>query len=259
MFRRISERACAVAAVLTATLCACLPGARAEDAPKLDASATIAATSDYVYRGVSLRDEKPTPMLYLEARYGQFYATGLLIGTYLGTDALGRGLGHIEADATVGFAPTVGKVDFNFGVKYTGYPAGRDLVVGTLDRAERDFIEPFAGAKLNITDTLSIGATAYWTPDFYYETGQVTTIEGQGAIVLPAFASVQSRFTVTVGSVHSERPDVAAPGDGYVYYNAGIEGQIDQLLFDLRYWGTDVGGIDVFDQRLSLSVGVKLK
>lgn len=221
-------------------------------------SVIAGATSDYVYRGVSLRDEKPTPLLYVAATYGNFYFNGFVIGTELGDDALGRGLGTIEADATAGVTHTIGQVDFNVGVKYTGYPNGRDLIADTLDEAERDFVEPFAGATVRLTEQASVGATVYWTPDYYYETGDVVTVEGQAAYVLPAMAGIQSKLTAVLGVVKSDQPDVVSPGDGYVYYNVGIEGQLERFMFDLRYWDTDVSGVDGFDQRFVVSIGFVL-
>lgn len=239
-----------------------LSGARAEDAaaPAGPTFMAIAgATSDYVYRGVSLRDEQPTPLLYVSATYGQFYVNGFLIGTELGDDGLGRGLGTIEADATAGITHTIGQVDLNAGVKYTGYPNGRDLIEGTLEEAERDFVEPFIGATVRFTEQASLGATLYWTPDYYYESGEVVTVEGQAAYVLPEFAGVQSKLTAVLGLAESENPDVVSPGDGYLYWNAGIEGTLERIMFDLRYWDTDVSGVDGFEQRFVVSVGIILQ
>lgn len=222
-------------------------------------SVILGATSDYVYRGVSLRDEKPTPLLYVAATYGSLYLNGFVIGTELGDDALGRGIGTIEADATAGMTYTIGQVELNGGVKYTGYPNGRDLIFDTLIEAERDFVEPFAGATLRLSEQASIGAIVYWTPDFYYETGEVITVEGQASYVLPEFAGIESKLTAVVGLAESENPDVVSPGDGYMYWNAGIEGTLERLMFDLRYWDTDVSGIDVYEQRFVVSVGVVLQ
>lgn len=240
----------------------CAGPARAGDSTESSGptfSVIAGATSDYVYRGVSLRDEKPTPLLYVAATYGGFYFNGFVIGTELGDDALGRGLGTIEADATVGMTHTIGQVDFNAGVKYTGYPNGRDLIADSLDEAERDFVEPFAGATVRITEQASLGATVYWTPDYYYETGEVVTVEGQAAYVLPALAGIQSKLTAVLGVAKSDNPDVISPGDGYVYYNVGIEGQLERCMFDLRYWDTDVSGVDGFDQRFVVSIGFVLQ
>lgn len=221
--------------------------------------AIVGATSDYVYRGVSLRDEKPTPLLYVSATYGQFYVNGFLIGTELGDDALGRGLGTIEADATAGVTHTIGQVDLNAGVKYTGYPNGRDLIFDTLIEAERDFVEPFAGATVRFNEQASAGVTVYWTPDYYYETGEVVTVEGQANYVLPEVAGIESKLTAVLGYAKSDNPDVISPGDDYVYWNVGIEGTLERLMFDLRYWDTDVSDVDVYDQRFVVSVGVILQ
>jgi hypothetical protein len=218
----------------------------------------VAATSDYVYRGESLRNGKPTPFVYFAAKSGIIYFNGLLIGTDLGTDALGRSIGTREADATIGITPSLGKIDFNFGAKYTGYPNGRDIIIGTLQKAERDFIEPFAGATFNVTDKVSVGGTVYWTPNFYYETGDVVTLEAQAGIVLPPTGALHSKLTAYAGLVRSEYPDVVSPGNGYVYYNVGVEAQVDRMLFDVRYWDTDVDHFAIFDQRFVVSMGVSL-
>lgn len=236
-------------------------GIAAAEEPKppaaLSGSIVAGGTTDYVYRGVSLSGEKPTGFLYGEVAAGMLYANALLIGTDLGVGADGRDIGNLEADFTAGIAAVVGNVTFNAGGKYTGYPNGRDVVAGTSKHAERDFIEFFAGAKIAISDTVSVGATGYFTPDFYNQTGRVRTLELQGALVLPTVFHVQSRLTSAAGLVHSDAINVVSPGHGYAYGNVGIEGQIDRFVFDLRYWTTDVHGHDAYEQRLALMIGVK--
>lgn len=246
-----------VCAILPAALIL-VPNARADETWTPSVSAIVGVTSNYVFRGISLRNDRPSPLAWVDARYGPLYATALLIGTTLGEDGLGRGLGNIEADLTVGATHTVGQVDFNVGVKYTGYPNGRDLIVGTLQEAERDFIEPFAGTTWRITDEVSIGGTAYWTPDYYYESGRVVTLEAQAAWVLPKFGPIVSKLNGAVGRVRSQREDYIFPGDGHVYFNAGIEAHLEKMIFDLRYWGTDVDGRDLFDDRVVVSIGTLL-
>jgi Bacterial protein of unknown function (Gcw_chp) len=252
------RRAMGTGTLLALAIASFGPGCFAEEASPLKVTAILAATSDYVYRGVSQRNGSPTPFLYVAGTSGIFYANGFVIGTDLGRDALDRSIGNMEADATVGITPSVGKVSFNFGAKYTGYPNGRDIIVGTTQKAERDFIEPFAGATLNVTDAIAIGGTVYWTPNYYYQTGQVTTVEGEVSIVLPVVGDLHSKFTTYLGQVESQQANVASPGHGYLYYNAGIEAQAGRMLFDLRYWNTDVDDIKAFDQRFVVSMGVSL-
>jgi hypothetical protein len=85
------------------------------------------------------------------------------------------------------------------------------------------------------------------------------TVEGQAAYVLPALAGIQSKLTAVLGVAKSDNPDVISPGDGYIYYNVGIEGQLERCMFDLRYWDTDVSGVDGFDQRFVVSIGFVLQ
>lgn len=250
------KRAC-FKVVLAILSLAAASGARSDEAvPSL--SAIVGGTTDYVYRGVSLNAEKPSPILYLEGTYASFYANVFMIGTELGSDALGRGLGNLETDITAGYAPAIGDITLNFGARYTAYLTGRDIIAGTLTHAERDFIEPFAGAKWTIGGKASIGATVFWTPDYYNETGEVTTIEGQAAYLLPAIGPIQTKAVATIGHAHSERRDIISPGYGYTYFNAGLEGQLDHLVFDLRYWDTDIEGLDLFGQRVVFSLGMKI-
>lgn len=250
-------RAAAFACVMFTVLGMSAAADESVRADSISASLLAGGTTDYVYRGMSLTGGRPTPFLYGEVTNGLLYASGLLIGNDLGVDALGRSIGNLEADATVGLTPSLGTVDFNFGAKYTGYPNGRDIIVGTLTKAERDFIEFFGGAKIKLDDRASLGVTGYWTPNFYYQTGQVRTIEVQGALILPPLAKLQARLTTAVGVVHSATSDAVAPGNGYLYYNAGIEGQVEHVYFDLRYWGTDVSDLDNFDRRVVVTVGLK--
>lgn len=257
--RRALTRLTCIATVAYAALWQPAVAAEAESAPvSLAASAIVGGATDYVYRGATLHGGRPSGYLYGEVTYGPLYFNGLLVGTELGDDGLGRSIGNLEADATVGIAPSLGIVDFNFGVKYTGYPNGRDLITGTLTHAERDFIEGFAGAKIKIGDIATLGATGYYIPDFYYETGRVRTLELQGAVALPEFHKVQSRLTSTLGFVRSDAVDLVVPGNGYMYANVGVEGQLDRFVFDLRYWTSDVHNNENFGQRVVLMLGVKL-
>lgn len=222
----------------------------------LHVSGIVGATSDYVYRGVSQRDGQPTPLAYLSLKWQALYVEGYLVGVDLGEDALGRGIGTTEADMTVGITPRWKNVEFNFGAKYTGYPNGRDIVIGSLNAAERDFIEPFAGALINITEAFAFAAVAYWTPDFYYETGEVRTLEAKASLTLPSLGPLNTKLTAQAGTVHSANVNVVCPGDAYHYYAIGIEGQLDRLVFDVRYWRTDVNDFDDFGERLVVSAGV---
>jgi len=84
---------------------------------KFQASLIAGVTTDYVYRGVSLSGERPTGLVMVDASYGIVYFSGLVVGNELGEDALGRSIGDVEADATIGITPSFGRVEFNLGAK----------------------------------------------------------------------------------------------------------------------------------------------
>lgn len=256
---KIRLRIAAHAVVLTAHVAILSPSIAADtSATKLQWFAIVGATSDYVYRGVSLNDERPTAIGYFDVSYGMLYFNGQLIGTELGADALGRDIGKLEADATFGIRHSFGAAEVNVGAKYTGYPTGRDLIVGTLQSAERDFIEPFVSVTTSLSKELTLTSTLYWTPDYYYESGEVTTAEAQIAYQLPAIGELQPKFTAFGGLAHSANANIVCPGHEYLYWNAGIEARLNSFVFDIRYWDTDVKGLDGFESRVVFSAGVLL-
>lgn len=228
----------------------------AGDLPNARINTIFGATSDYVYRGVSQRNGNPTLLAYFSIKYADLYLDGFLVGVDLGEDGLGRSLGNIESDFTIGYSHRWDIYEFNIGAKYTGYPNGRDLVAGTVQNAERDFIEPFVGGKAMVMTGLSLGGTIYWTPDYYYQTGDVRTLEGQLSLDLPQWGGLTSKVTASVGWVRSDHEFVVSPGNGYRYQTVGVEGQLEHLIFDVRYWNTSVDQFEAFEQRLVVSAGV---
>jgi uncharacterized protein (TIGR02001 family) len=94
------------------------PGA-AKDEDGLQFSARAGIASDYMYRGVTLSDHKPTVGAAIEATFAQFYAAVSAAKVRLPTDPAA------ELTAGGGIRRKIGKIDVDLGLIYFAYPGER--------------------------------------------------------------------------------------------------------------------------------------
>ncbi|PPD01425.1 MAG: hypothetical protein CTY31_01210 [Hyphomicrobium sp.] len=199
--------------------------AKAEEARELTYSANLGATSDYIFRGISLSGEDPVVFGGLDVGYGILYAG--LWATDLGDNLPGG-----EVDFYVGVKPVLGPVTFDFGVIYYSY---------TENNSDLDYFELKAGASAEIAPKLTA------TGIFYYQIEndtipEVLTYEATLAYALPQVFMFSPTLSGTVGYADDtdEFGAFTADGDSYTYWNAGISLAVEKLTFDLRYWDTDL-------------------
>lgn len=210
---------------------------------KLSWSASLTGTSDYVFRGISQTDERPTLQGSIGVEYGMIYAGGWASGlTWDGTDA------QVEIDWYGGITPSwnspLGKVDFDFGVIYYTYPGLADA------GAEADYVELKAGYTLPspFIKNLTTGSTFYWSPDYSGEVGDVWTSESTASYALPKIWVFDPTISGLLGYQKGHTSDGFNKGgskDHYYYWNAGLTLAVEKLSFDFRYWDTDLkpGGL----------------
>jgi uncharacterized protein (TIGR02001 family) len=210
--------------------------ALAED--KLTWSATATGTSDYVFRGISQTDNDPTIQGSLGVGYGLFYAGVWASG--LDFAAAGFYDGEIEVDVYGGIKPTWGPLTFDFGVIYYAYP-GNGPLPGQGPLSDLEYLEFKAGVSGSPFTNATLGATAYYSDDYFGETGQVWTVEGTAAYTFAAIGPVTPTVSGLIGYQDSEDAAYLAFNgfDSYTYWNAGLALAVEKLTFDFRYWDTD--------------------
>lgn len=225
--------------------------ARAEDAPAFSWSTTLGATSDYIFRGLSLNNEDPAAQGSIDMSYGIFYA-----GAWA-SNVSGAGYQPMELDLYAGLKPVVGQFTFDFGIIGYTYP------VTSVDSL--DYVEFKAGVTTEIVKSLNGTVTFYYTPDQanYAETW---TVEGTLGYTLPQVGMFTPTISGTIG--YSEDTDNAGAfsgfTDSYVYWNAGVALAVEKFTFDFRYWDTDLDQIpgDLYtglsDSRFVFSLKVTL-
>lgn len=229
---------------MTAALCggAFADGYSTKDAPaeegrKFSYAITIGATSDYVFRGISQRDEDPAFQAAVDVSYGILYA-----GIW-GSNIDFVPAGSTEIDFYGGIKPTWGPVTFDFGALYYWYPNADDG--GGVP--EVDYVELKAGYSIASPwiKNLVSGTTLYWTPDNTGETGDVFTIESVAAYTFPTVGIFTPTLSGTYGGVYGDRDQGFTSGgtgtdDEYTYWNVGLALAVEKFTFDFRYWDSDI-------------------
>ncbi|HEX6865773.1 MAG TPA: TorF family putative porin, partial [Caulobacteraceae bacterium] len=153
---------CGVAASLALTT-----AAAAQDAPAVDVSFNVGATSDYVFRGFSQTMEDPAVFGGVDVVSGIFYAGAWASTVNFGDDT------DAEYDLYAGVTPTLGPVTANLGVIYYGY-------LNADDDADYDYVEIKAAGSIPVGPA-TVGLATYYSPEFFGETGEAWYTELNGS------------------------------------------------------------------------------
>lgn len=203
-------------------------------------SFNVAGTSDYVFRGVSQTDEQPAFQAGVDVGYGIFY-----LGAWgSGVDENFVGGSSAEIDFYGGVTPSAGIFDFDFGFIYYWYPGENDVDSGFVDVS---YWEGKAGVSTDdLIKNLTIGVTAYYSPEYTFESGEVWTFEGSLSYALPSVGPFSPTISGLIGYQEGDGDYVLAGiangDDNFTYWNAGLELAIEKLTFDFRYWDTNISG-----------------
>jgi uncharacterized protein (TIGR02001 family) len=212
---------------------------------ELQITGNFGVTSDYVFRGISQSAENWTVQAGIDLTYKWFYAGMWGSGIDFGKDAFDRDIAHTEIDFYAGIKPVVGRFTFDLGLIYYTYPRARDPL------AELNYVELKAGVSVEAWKDATLSVTAFYSPEYTGETGEVLTVEGAFSQVLPAVGPVTPTFSALLGYQTGDdaayRAVIANGSDSYFYWNAGVTlGFGDRFSVDLRYWDTDISNAGSF-------------
>jgi uncharacterized protein (TIGR02001 family) len=200
----------------------------AEESREFSWSMTVGATSDYIFRGISLSDEDPAAQGSLDMSYGIFYAGAWASNVSDYTDD--NLYGPWELDLYVGITPSLGRVNFDFGVVGYLYPGADD---------SGDYVEFKAGTNTELVKNLTGGVTFWYTPDQdnYAET---YTIEGTLGYTLRQMGIFEPSISGLVGYSEAESSAAGLSEDNYTYWNVGLSLAVEKFTMDFRYWDTNI-------------------
>lgn len=214
-------------AAATAAATVAFTGAAAAEA---SFSGNVALTSDYVFRGISQSDSD------IAIQGGFDYSNDIGVPVYAGTwaSSIDFGLdGTTEVDVYGGIKPTFGPVTLDLGV--IGY-----LYPGLDDFFEADMVEFKVGASIAPAENLTLGVTAYYSPDFTFTVGS-----DEDAVYVEGTAAFTVNDTLSFsGGVGNQSVDLdnyyGAAGDSYTTWNVGGTLSAYGFGLDLRYIDTDL-------------------
>ena len=208
----------AIAGLAALTLAAASPVA-AQDGFDPSIAFNTAATSDYVFRGVSQMQEDPAISAGVDIG-DAFYAGAWVSTVDFGDDT------EAEVDLYVGVRRGMG--GWALDVAAVGY-----FYVEQPGAADYDFVELKIAASRAVGPA-TVGFAAYWSPDFFGATEDEATYLEVNTAFIPT-----DRWTV---SGAAGRQMVSSALD-YTTWNLGVAYQLTHhLTLDLRYHDTDEHG-----------------
>ena len=227
------------------------PPPPAPEARRCTFSANVAVTSDYIFRGFSQTSEGPAIQGGFDATCGLFYVG--VWGSSLDWGPIPRfgaegdtTWASLELDPYAGIKGKFWGIGWDLGVIYYGYPNSARNFDADFNRFRNEYLEIKAGASAEIWKDGTLGLTAFYSPDYQYETGNVWTVEGGFAQAFPAFWGFTPSVSALIGFQYGDDDDYLVRGiadgdDSYTYWNAGLAlGFLEKWSLDLRYWDTDL-------------------
>ena len=216
--------------------------APAPEARRCALSANVALATEYVFRGYSQTAEGPAIQGGFDATCGIFYAGVWASNLDWGTNVLDQNVADIEIDWYVGIKPKTDRITWDIGVIYYTYPDSRDFNLGF----DNEYVELKLGGSAEVWKDGTFGITAFWSPEYQYETGSVWTFEFAFAQALPKVGMFTPTFSALLGyqvgddTAYITR-NMANGDDDYLYWNAGLTfGFLEKWSLDLRYWDTSL-------------------
>jgi uncharacterized protein (TIGR02001 family) len=207
-----------------------------EEGRKFTYSFNIDGTSDYVFRGISQTDNDPTIQGGIDLGYGILYAGWWASG--LDFDAAFNDA-ETEMDWYGGIRPVWNKITFDFGSIYYSYPGASFIALA--NGPQLNYWELKAGASGNLTKEWVLGLNIFWSPDYFGETGDVWTFEGNSAYTFHKVGVFTPVLSGVLGYQDGNANAYQAFNgfSNYWYWNAGLALGVDNITFDFRYWGTN--------------------
>ena len=225
-----------------------------------------ALMSDYVFRGVTQSNHKPSVAAYFEPRYNITKDIQLYVGVS-GESISFPNRAAAEIDFYGGARWTIGPVVLDGGFWYYDYPGGTcyngaiagcqaSLPNGNVIKSDMSFWEVYFKPTWNVNDSLAIGGNFYYTPSMMNSGAPGTYISATAKYTLPATilpsgigAYVSGEFgRQYLGTTDSFYGVTGFPnGIDYADYNTwnvGLGFTYKVFTLDLRYSDTDLSKAD---------------
>lgn len=237
--------------------------ALAADPPKWDFGAGAGIVSDYLFRGVTQSNHKPSFNGYFEPRYNVTPSLQLYAGIGYETIRFANDA-NSEIDFYGGIRPTIGKWALDLGVWYYYYPGGTcyaggafagcplGLANGNFIKKDVSFWELYFKPTYNFSDAFSLGATFFYSPNFLNTGADGEYLSIVAKYTFPAFKNGMAvymsgefgrQWLGTSDAFYGLPGTAFANGIPYTDYNTwnlGVGWTYKMFTVDLRYTDTDL-------------------
>jgi uncharacterized protein (TIGR02001 family) len=237
-----------------------------------------ALSSDYIFRGITQSNHRPSVYAYFEPRYNVTKDLQLYAGI-AGSSISFPNRAAAEVDLSAGIRPTFGKLALDFGAVYYWYPGGECFngsiapvfgldclanfyipVNGNVIKKDLSFFEVYARASYAVTDQLGIGASAAYSPSVLNSGADGTYVSASVKFTAPSnalpnglgayvsaevghwFLGTSDNFYCTQVGVPGCTPPFpnGIPYASYTTWNIGIGFTKSVFTLDFRYYDTNL-------------------
>jgi len=199
-------------------------------------------TSNYLFRGISQSNNRPSVNVGAELRYNispmwQLYAGA--VGSSIKLTNFDNTSPGLELDILGGVRATVGDFSADFGgIAYT-YHGGVHNGLGIFP-TNPTFYEGYAKLGYKFTDWLTVGANAFYTPSFLDTGSSAVYVAGTAKVTLPYDFAVSGEFGRQYYNGLTDITHGLLRLPDYNYWNAGLSYTYKFATLDLRYHGTSL-------------------
>jgi hypothetical protein len=233
--------------------------------PAWDLAFGSAIASDYVWRGITQSNHKPSVAAYFEPRYNINKDMQLYAG--IGAASISfPNRAAAEVDFYAGFRPTWGKFAFDFGAWYYWYPGGSCFnagvptdgcaangnlpINGSVAKTDASFYEFYGKVNYAVTDAFGVGAFVYYSPNvlntgadgIFYGGNAKYTFAAFGPGITPYVSGEIGYWDLGTSDLFYSSTSFpnGTPYTSYATWSVGIGWTWKVFTLDLRYTDTDL-------------------
>ena len=240
-------------------------------------------TSDYIFRGITQSNHRPSVTAYFEPRYNVTKDLQYYVGIS-GESISFPNRAAAEVDIYGGFRPTFGPLALDFGVWYYWYPGGQcfnasvnpvfglDCLAngnlplnGNVIKRDLSFVEGFAKGTFTVNDQVALGGAVFYSPSVLNSGAPGTYVSGGAKFTAPSSAMPEGWgfflsgeaghwFLGTSDNFYCTQTGVVPgctapypngiPYRSYTTWNVGIGITRSVFTLDFRYYDSDLNKAD---------------
>ncbi|MDX2202535.1 MAG: TorF family putative porin [Hyphomicrobiaceae bacterium] len=197
----------------------------------LTLTSTAAATTDYLFRGISQTRNRPAAQGTFDLAHDSGFYVGAFVSnaTFLGNPYNDT---RQELDLLAGYRFTIGNVSLDLGYVAYLYP-GQTKPPGT---QLNEYQEVALRASSQVTEALKLSAAFNWSPNFFGRSGNGYYVEGGADLSLPlgftAFGRVGYQWI-------QNNPRFGTPD--YLWYGVGVQREVILgMTLAVGWYGTNI-------------------